>query len=435
MNWARVVAAVTALSALGVLFACQGSGSNQPVSLPTPAPTASATSASTPAPSAAPTATSAPTASPIGASPAPTTNPALLLAAGFHSDTIASVSGARELAPLPNGDLLVGTGGSNVMIVPNAESAGTAGAPKTFITLNDSQAEGVAFGPDGNIYVATTHDLWKIGYVNGAQSGSNPQSIASFRQGAVAPNSDGDVHGSTSVAVSSTTIYLGIGSSCNSCTEVDPTRASIQQLPIGGGAMTERATRIRNAIALAVNPATGSLWAGGAGQDGLAYGHPYEYIDNVSSHTGIADYGWPVCEENHNPFSSGANCANTVAPLVEYPAYTTHIGATFYPANQSGAYAFPTQYRGGLFVASHGSWHCCPSSVPKVTFIPMNGDTPATAVNWTNPAVQWQLFMSDTRSTSTSTAYGSRFTGVTVGPQGSLFVGDDKNGAIYRIRP
>jgi glucose/arabinose dehydrogenase len=461
MKRPHALAAVFALSAFGALFACQSSGSNQPAGLATIAPTAAASSASTAAPTTAPTAaptsapttvptltptsapttaptsapTTAPSATPVGASPAPTSNPALVLAVGFHSDTIASVGGARELAPLPNGDLLVGTTGSSVMIVPSAESSGAAGAAKTFITLSDSQAEGVAFGPDGNIYVATNHHLWKIAYANGAQTGSNPQSIANVRQGAIAPNSDGDVHSSTSVAVSSTTIYLGVGSSCNSCTEVDPTRASIQQLPIGGGTMTTRATRIRNAIALAINPATGSLWAGGAGQDGLPTGHPYEYVDNVSAHSGIADYGWPVCEENHTAYSSGANCTNTVAPLIEYPAYTTHIGATFYPANQSGTYTFPAQYRGGLFVASHGSWHCCPSSVPKVTFVPMSGDAPATVVNWTNPTVQWQMFMWDTRSTTGSTTYGSRFTGVAVGSQGSLFVGDDQNGQIYRIRP
>jgi glucose/arabinose dehydrogenase len=235
--------------------------------------------------------------------------------------------------------------------------------------------------------------------------------------------------------VTNTTIYISIGSSCNSCTEVDPTRATIQEVPISGGSMSTRATRIRNAIAVAINPATGSLWAGGAGQDDLPYGHPYEFMDNVSSHSGVADYGWPVCEEDHNAFGSGANCTNTVAPLVEFPAYETHIGATFYPVNQSGAYAFPAQYRGGLFVASHGSWHCCPSSVPNVTYVPMSGDTPVTPVNWTNPAVQWQTFMSDTRNTSAAATWATRFTGAAVGPQGSLFIGDDENGLVYRIRP
>jgi glucose/arabinose dehydrogenase len=36
---------------------------------------------------------------------------------------------------------------------------------------------------------------------------------------------------------------------------------------------------------------------------------------------------------------------------------------------------------------------------------------------------------------TTSTSYSARPTGVAVGAEGSLFVADDQNNAIYRIRP
>src|SRR5579863_660962 len=78
-----------------------------------------------------------------GANPAPTTDPRIKVAAGFESNTIASVDGARELAALPNGDLLVGTNTYSLDIVPDAEGAGAAGATHVFVTLPDHWAQSV----------------------------------------------------------------------------------------------------------------------------------------------------------------------------------------------------------------------------------------------------------------------------------------------------
>ena len=361
---------------------------------------------------------------------------------GFTIQTIAQVPGARELAPLPNGDLLVGTVGTVVYIVPQAESAGMPGNPTVFATINDAPDAGITYVASLNtIYVGTTSGVYSIPYSNGEQQASSVTKIAGVRTGPISPTTDGDVHTSTSVAFTNGTLYASVGSSCNACVEVDPTRASIQQMSPAGTNMKTRATRIRNAIALAVNPATGTLWAGGAGQDNLPAGHPYEYLDGVTLHAGVADYGWPGCEENNNNFGSGANCASTVIPSIELPAYSTIIGAAFYPRNQTGTYAFASSYGGGLFVAVHGSWHdssttpglnC--SAAAQVVFVPMNGDAPATPVNWQNPNAQWQPFVTGFQNGCGTSRIG-RPTGVAVGPQGSLFVGDDQNGVIYRIRP
>ena len=244
-------------------------------------------------------------------------------------------------------------------------------------------------------------------------------------------------HVTTTVAVSASAIYASVGSSSDSTwPEIDATRATIQQIPIGGGTMTARAVQVRNGIALTIDPATGHLWVAGAGQDGLPYGHPYEYADDVDSQAGpVPNYGWPFCEENHVAYRAGMNCAAQAVPRVEFPAYSTHIALAFYPLSPSGPYAFPAAYRGGLFVTSHGSWHCCPATLPYVAFVPMNGDSPVTPVNWSDPTVQWQTFLHAPGDSPGSTSYFARPTGVAVGPQGSLFVGDDARGAVYRIRP
>ncbi len=363
--------------------------------------------------------------------------------AGFAIEAIAEVGGARELVALPNGDLVVGTRGRDVYIVPDAE--GEAGRPQVFATFDDDLASGVAFAGDrSEIYVATMHHVWAIPY-HGERKATQARRIADVRTGPVAPGTDGDVHTTTSVAYSKGLVYLAAGSSCNAtmndgnkpCEELDPTRAAVSMIEPDGSAFTQRAKRIRNAIALAVNPQTNSLWVGDAGQDDLPFGHPFEFLDDLSAHPGNADYGWPQCEENQHDYVPGYNCSKTVEPLVELPAYSTIIGAAFYPVRQGGRYAFPRPYRGGLFAAAHGSWHRdergCDAAPSRVVFIPMDGDRPAKRVDWKNPDTQWADFVTGFQAGCTSRI--GRATGIAVGPQGSLFVGDDAAAAIYRVRP
>ena len=277
---------------------------------------------------------------------------------------------ARELAALPNGDLLVGTKSNTVYIIPNAEGSGKAGSPSVFIQLSDNQLNGVAYAPNGYIYIAGQYGLWRVPYQSGDQSesASSAVEIAEVRQGGIPPNSDGDVHTTSSVAVNDTTVFLSVGSSCNACTEIDPTRATIQAMGLNGENMHTLATRIRNAIAVAVNPNTGTLWAGGAGQDDLPFGHPYEFMDSVTTRLyadggGLpVDYGWNECEEDQQSFGSGADCAGTAIPAVELTTYMTHIGATFY-TNTTGTYSF----RGSTRVLSSS-----PAMAPGTAVRPAN---------------------------------------------------------------
>ncbi len=363
--------------------------------------------------------------------PAPVNAP-LALPSGFTAVVVAHIPKARELAVLPNGDLLVGTAGADVMIVPGADDAGAAEAPATFGHFDDHaaggvQAAGVTFAND-TVYVGTQFGVWRIPYTPGDRVAKSQRKIASVRTSGV--QSD---HVTTSVAVAKGTVYASVGSSCNVCDpELDATRATIQMMKPDGSDLHPKAVRIRNAIALTTNPNTGTLWAGVAGQDELEAGHPYEIFDAVTAHSGTADYGWPVCYEDRKPVKSGTDCSNVVVPRVVMRAYMTPIGAAIYPKDVAGPYAFPAKYRGGAFVAVHGSWHR-PLVAPRVLFVPMNGDEPVTPVKWSDPTAQWSEFF--TGFTQEDGPTKARPTGVAVSAKGTMFVADDAAGVVYRIRP
>jgi glucose/arabinose dehydrogenase len=345
---------------------------------------------------------------------------------GFTIEAIARVNGPRELAVAANGDVFVGTNGSTIEVVPDAQ--GSPGKPAAFAHVDDRPVAGVTID-GGTMYLGAQFGVYAVPFTPGDRTArETPRKIATLRPSGVARD-----HVTTSVAVARGTLYASVGSSCNNCQpDLDATRATIVQMHLDGSAMTPKAEHIRNAIALTVDAQTGALWAGVAGQDELAHGHPYEIVDDVSAHPGVADYGWPYCYEDRTPVNSDHDCSHAAVPRVVLPAYETPVGAVFYPAAQSGAHAFPAAYRGGLFVALHGSWHT-PPVPPRVVFVPMHGDEPQTSVDWSNPAAQWREFVGGFQQPDGSRI--GRPTGIAVGTDGSLFVADDGSGTIYRIRP
>ena len=344
--------------------------------------------------------------------------------AGFSIAAIARIPEARDMAVAPNGDLFVGTLGSNVYIIAHPD--GEPAAPRVFVSMGDRPAHSVAFGP-GALYVGTQFGVWKIPYKPGDEKAASPP----VRIATVRPNGIASDHVTTSVAYANGNVYASVGSSCNACNpDMDATRATIQIMGPSGEDMRPKAIHIRNAIALAVDPRSGSLWAGVAGQDELETGHPYEVFDPVSAHEGVVDYGWPYCYDNHRSIGN-RDCSKQTVARVVFPAYITPIGAAIYPASPSGAHAFPAQYHGGAFVGLHtvrGTGRCA----PRVAFVPLHEDEPASPVDWNDPNRQWREFVGGFQAPDG--ARSGRPTGIAVGAQGDLYVADDAAGAVYRVR-
>ncbi len=212
------------------------------------------------------------------------------VASGFTIERIGTVDRARELIVAPNGDLFVGTSRNEVDLLPQAQSAHP-GSPQVFATFDNKPAAGVTLG-DGALFVGTQFAVYRIDYRTGDQSArSKPVKLLDVRLAGGSHD-----HVTTSVATVGDFLYASVGSSCNACRpELDSTRATIQRFDLLRQVATDEAYNIRNAIALAVNPATQTLWAGVAGADDLPLYHPYEIFDAVSLHPDPVDYGWPAC--------------------------------------------------------------------------------------------------------------------------------------------
>ena len=113
------------------------------------------------------------------------------------------------------------------------------------------------------------------------------------------------------------------------------------------------------------------------------------------------------------------------AHRIVFDAGFPSAGITFYAGTQ-----FPAKYRGGAFIAFHGSWNRAPLPQGgfKVVYVPFSGNTPAGT---------YETFADGFGGPNVASGQAlHRPVGVAVGPDGSLYVTDDQQntgGRIYRI--
>jgi glucose/arabinose dehydrogenase len=225
-------------------------------------------------------------------------------------------------------------------------------------------------------------------------------------------------------------ILVAIGSSCNAtCTESDERRATIYRYGPNGTPLGAVARGLRSVVDLAWQPGTQNLWAVNNGRDWLG---PSEPPDSAHIIRDGAHYGWPFCfadltvdaevaaRDTPAPPDGMANdrfCATQVTPAdLVLPPHVAPLGVTFYTADQ-----FPPRYQGGMFMAWHGAFDFSNTNGYRVAFVPFeNGQAgqPETFINWLMPDESGWL---------------GRPVGVTVGPEGSLYVTDDFGGKVYRV--
>lgn len=391
-------------------------------------------------------------------------NGGLELPNGFCAAVVADDLGrARHLVVAPNGDIFVAIDDSRdgrrggVIALRDTTGDGRADVVERF---GERGGNGIALA-DGWLYFAPNDAVLRFPLPAGSlRPTGEPDTIVqdlpaerSHRAKSIALGLDG-------------TLYVNIGSPSNACQEkdrtpgspgLDPcpelqTRAGIWAFDadrIGQRQEDGRrfATGIRNAVALTVHPTTGTVFVAQHGRDQLAANWPDLYTPEESAELPSEellrvdegdDFGWPYCyhdwqlgrrilaPEYGGDGKTAGRCGDFELPIVAFPGHWGPNGLLFYLGK--GEQAFPETFRGGAFIAFHGSWNRAPlpQAGYKVVFVPFDGEEPAG-----EPMTFADGFAGGTIREPKQADY--RPVGLAEGPDGSLYISDDAVGRIWRI--
>jgi glucose/arabinose dehydrogenase len=387
-------------------------------------------------------------------------NGGLMLPDGFCALVVADGLGeARHMAVAPNGDLYValrsqgaGTGGG-VVALHDADGDGRFETKEQF---GDKSTTGIGLH-NGYLYIATKNTVERYKMTPGQLKPSGaPEVVVTDLPGLRQHGDKGltfDGKGS---------LYVNVGAPSNACQMKDRTPKSPGQDPCpileehGGiwkfdenklGQKQEDGTRFATGLRQmpAITWHDGALYIAMNNRDQLnvLWGEDFTVEDNAERpaeplYRAVqgSNFGWPFCFYDYkqkkfllNPEYGGdgktvGRCTEFTPPVAAFPAHWAPVDIMFYSGTQ-----FPEKYRGGAFIAFHGSWNRAPMPQDgyNVTFQPFSGG---------KPSGEFQVFASGFAGKSplmNPSDAVARADGVAQAPDGSLYIADSQKGKIWRV--
>src|SRR5579859_6869308 len=320
----------------------------------------------------------------------------------------------RWLAIAPNGDIFVADmGAGEIVILRDPQNTGGAQVRETFAE-GLRRPFGIAFHDD-YVYVGNMKELVRFKY--------DPRSSKRLGQAEHLLDLPGGGHDTRSLAFSADgkRLFIGVGSASNVSPGEEPIRAAVTVCDADGKNARQFATGLRNPVGLAIEPVTGELWTSVNERDELGDNLPPDYFTSLKDG---GFYGWPDSYIGDNVDARVKPqrpelVARAIIPDVLLGAHVAPLQFAFYTGKQ-----FPESYRGGAFIAEHGSWNRATRSGYQVAFVAFKDGKPSA-----DPVP----FMTGLVPDPSKSDVLGRPVGVAVAPDGSLLVSDDGAEVIYRI--
>ncbi len=335
---------------------------------------------------------------------------------GFTVSVFASgLANPRWMALAPNGDVFLAEPSAGKITLLR-EAAGK--VERYAFAEGLSRPHGLAFH-DGALYVGADEAVWKLAYTNGATKAGAKTQVTKGGFGGK------DYHWTRDIAVSPAgALFVAIGSGCNVCEE-DPRRASVQRVK-ADGTLTPFATGTRNPVGIAFYPGTDHLFIAVNERDGLGDDLVPDYMTQIRQDDFL---GWPYAYTGAHPDPDFGKkrpdlVAKTKTPDTLFTSHSAALGLAFYDATQ-----FPAAYRGGAFVALHGSWNRGAPTGYKVVYVKFANGRPENAYEDFVTG-----FWSGAKTADGAARVWGRPAGLLVAKDGSLLIADDAGKTVWKVR-
>lgn len=293
-----------------------------------------------------------------------------------------------------------------IFALPDRDHNGTADTV-TRVLSGLHMPHGIAFH-GGYLYVAEEGTVSRYPYTDGGTVGTR-QVIAHLPTGGE--------HISRTIGFSPAgKMYVSVGSSCNDCSPAAAGTGAIWEFNADGSGGRIFAQGIRNAVGFVFHPTTSEIWATENGRDFLGDNLPPDEINIVRDG---GHYGWPKCygaKITDPKYGNSAFCQTTVSSVYDLQAHSAPLGLRFITGSQ-----MPASWQGDLLVARHGSWN----RTQPVGYDVIRLDVQGNAVVGEEPFITGWLTASGQKI--------GRPVDVIVGPDGAVYISDDKVNAIYRV--